>query len=416
MRARSPRAGWAARLVPLVLAVVGVTPAPARSAQDLTLRAARMIDGDGRVVEDATVRVEDGRIVGLEARDGAVVHDLGDVTLLPGFIDTHVHLASHFDAQGRLATSASGETPAQVALAVAGNAWTILRSGFTTVQSMGSPEDVDVRDGVARGLLPGPRILTSIRPITERTGDPDEIRREVESLAGAGADLIKIFASASLRDDGYPTLSAAQLEAACGEARARGLRTAVHAHGPESVRRAVEAGCDAIEHGALLDRETLELLAREGVYFDPNIHLVSVNYLENQDRFLGIGNFSERGFELTRASIPVKLRMFETALGVPGLRIAFGTDAVAGAHGRQVQELVYRVEEAGQDPREALRTLTLGAAEALGLADELGSVEVGKRADLVAVEGNPLDDIRALERVVFVMKDGEVFRARPGGP
>ena len=378
--------------------------------EEMALRADRVIDGTGAVVTDAVVRVQDGEIVAVEEGGTEWTHDLGAVTLLPGFIDTHIHLTSHFDTAGRIATRASGETPAQEALFAAGNAWSMLQAGFTTVQSMGSPEDVDLRDWVARGVIPGPRILTSIRPISDNTGDPAAIRAAVRERADQGADFIKIFASASLRDDGYPTLSQEQLDAACGEAATLGLRAAVHAHGPVSVQRAVQAGCTVIEHGALLDRETLEIMAEAGTFFDPNIYLVSVNYLENQDRFLGTGNFTERGFQLTRESIPVKLAMFEAALDVPGLRLVFGTDAVAGAHGRQVQELIYRVQEAGQDPMDAIRTMTSVSAESLGMEDAIGTVEPGRLADLVAVAGNPLEDITALERVVFVMKDGVVYR------
>jgi len=179
------------------------------------------------------------------------------------------------------------------------------------------------------------------------------------------------------------------------------------------VRRAVRAGCSSIEHGALLDRETLELLAKSGTWFDPNIHLVSINYLENRDRFIGTGNFTEEAFRLTEESIPVKLEMFRTALSVPGLRIAFGTDGVAGSFPRLIEELIYRVERAGQGPMAAVLSATSDAAASLGLGDRIGRLAPGMEADIIAVDGDPVRDITALRRVVFVMKGGRVYLSPP---
>jgi imidazolonepropionase-like amidohydrolase len=206
-----------------------------------------------------------------------------------------------------------------------------------------------------------------------------------------------------------------QLEAACGEARNLGLRTAVHAHGPESAQRAVRAGCTAIEHGALLDRETLRLMAEAGTFYDPNIHLIFRNYFENKQRYLGVGNYTEEGFAQMERAVPVALEAFRAAIAQPGLKVVFGTDAVAGAHGRNFEEIIYRVQAGGQDPMAAIVSATSLAAESLGLQDLIGSVAVGFEADLIAVEGNPLQDITALRKVVFVMKGGKVYR-RPQGP
>jgi imidazolonepropionase-like amidohydrolase len=256
-------------------------------------------------------------------------------------------------------------------------------------------------------------MLTSVESLFASSGNPEELAAAVRRLAGEGADVIKLFASASIRDGGTPTMSPEQLDAACGEARRLGLRTAVHAHGPESARRAVEAGCTSIEHGALLDRETLELLGRRGVYYDPNIDLVMRNYFENRERFLGIGNYTEEGFAKMRAAVPLALQAFRTALDVPGLKIVFGTDAVAGAHGRNVEELVYRIETGGQPVLDAVTSATSLAAESLGLGGRLGAVAPGLEADLIGVDGNPLEDPGALLRVVFVMRAGRVVRAPP---
>jgi len=376
------------------------------------LRSGAVIDGAGEVLEGASILVRNGRIAevgSVSAPEGAVVYDLSGFTILPGLIDTHVHIGNHFNAAtGRIPDDDTEESPAEIALYGAENAYRTLMSGFTTVQSMGAPSDIPLRNAIDRGILPGARVLTSIRWI--RDGTPEELRQQVRDVASQGADLIKLFASGSLRIGAPPTMSQEQLDAACDEARRLGLRTAVHAHGPVSATRASNAGCTVIEHGAFLDRETLETLAENGTYFDPNIYLVSVNYLDNQDKFIGVGNYTEEGFRRTRESIPVKLEMFETALRVPNLKILLGTDAVAGAHGRQAIELVYRVQEAGQDPMEAIMSTTSLAAESLEMDDRIGTIAQGMEADIIAVEGNPLDDITALHRVVFVMKGGKIYK------
>jgi imidazolonepropionase-like amidohydrolase len=166
-----------------------------------------------------------------------------------------------------------------------------------------------------------------------------------------------------------------------------------------------------VEHGALLDAETLRVLAEHGTWFDPNIDLVFRNYFENKERFLGIGNYSEEGFAQMRKAVPRALEVFRQALATPGLRVVFGTDAVAGSHGRNFEELIYRVETGGQDPMAAIVSATSLAAESLGLQKEIGAVAPGFDADLIAVEGDPLQDIRALKRVVWVMKGGKVVRS-----
>lgn len=387
------------------------------AAQDrpVLIRAGTVIVGTGEVMDDVSILVRDGRIVevgSVSAPEGATTYDLSGYTVLPGLIDTHVHIGNHFNAAtGRIPGPDTEESPAEIALYGAENAYLTLKSGFTTVQSMGAPSDIPLRNAIDRGIIPGARILTSIRWI--RDGTPEELRQQVRDVASEGADLIKLFASGSLRIGAPPTMSQEQLDAACDEARRLGLRSAVHAHGPVSATRASNAGCTVIEHGAFLDRETLETLAENGTYFDPNIYLVSVNYLDNQDKFIGVGNYTEEGFRRTRESIPVKLEMFKTALQVPNLKVLLGTDAVAGAHGRQAIELVYRVQEAGQDPMEAIISATSLAAESLNMEDRIGAIAPGMEADIVALAGNPLEDIEALHRVIFVMKGGEVYKDVP---
>lgn len=404
------------RLVRLALCALLVTPSMASGQETpVTLKVGGVLDGKGGALGPTTVVVADGKIsrVGSAETEGGVVYDLSDYTLLPGLIDTHVHISWHFDRNGRYATRESNETPEEAMLFIAGNAYTVLTAGVTTVQSLGSFTDGALRDAIAGGTVPGPRVLTSLRSLNERTGGPEEMRRAVRDLAEEGADVIKIFASESIRTGGAPTLSQEQLDAACGEANALGLRTAVHAHSTESARRAIQAGCTTIEHGALIDRATMQSMVDHGTYFDPNIFLVSDNYLSNKERFLGIGSYTEEGMRVTAEAIPVKLKMFKEALQVPGLKILFGTDGVAGSFGRLQDEIIYRVDVGGQDPMAAVVSATSLAAESLRLQDQIGAVVQGLEADLIAVDGNPIEDITALRRVVFVMKGGKVYKNEP---
>ena len=386
------------------------------AAATIVLRPDRILDGRGGALTGREVVVRDGRIAGVAdagTTDG-LVYDLSGTTLLPGLIDTHVHLGWHFDRDtGRLHTAGSTDTPEDQVLYAAANAWSMLHSGVTTVQSLGGPEDIPMREAIAAGTLPGPRIITSVRPVTAGTGDPAAIRAHVDEMAAAGADVIKIFASASIRVGGTPTLSQEQLDAACGQARTRGLRAVVHAHSSESAKRAALADCSQIEHGALLDRPTLELLAERNLYYDPHIHVIFDNYFTNAERYIGIGNYTEEGFAQMRAAVPVALEVFREALTVPGLKTVFGTDAVAGAHGNNWRELAYRVQEGGQDPMAAIVSATSLAAESLELGDAIGTVAEGFEADLIGVEGDPSVDIEALGRVVFVMRAGRVYRNDP---
>ena len=377
--------------------------------QSVVIRGASAFDGRGRVIANATFVVRDGKIATVESGGTTpATYDLRGLTILPGLIDTHVHLDTHFGADGRATTR--GETPQQSILYEVENAYITLMAGFTTVQSIGSPLDVDVRAAIARGLMPGPRLLTSIRPINENTGTPDEIRAFVRKLKTDGADLVKLFASKSSREGGTQTMTDEQIQASCAEARTVGLRTWVHAHSPSSVRAATLAGCTTVTHGSQVTDAELKLMQQHGTYFEPNIGLVSQNYLENKSRYFGIGNFNEEGFAFTEKGIPMKREMFKRALTVSGLKLLMGTDAGAGAHGRSAEEIIYRVQVAGQPARDALRDATSLNAQSLNLADRIGSIADGFEADLIAVDGDPLQDITALRRVVFVMKGGKVYK------
>jgi imidazolonepropionase-like amidohydrolase len=383
--------------------------APVIAQQPITIRAGVVLDGKGGVLRNAVVAVEGSRI--LKVGDGAAetpTYDLQRFTVLPGLIDTHVHIGAHFGKDGR--ASNVGETQADAVLAAAANAYAMLMAGFTTVQSIGQPIDVPLRDAIARGQIAGPRLLTSVYQLTDTKLTPDEVRLFVRKSVADGADVIKIFASKSIREGGGQTLSDAQIDAACGEAKALGKRIWVHAHAASAVRAAALAGCTAVAHGSQITDAEADLMAARGTYFEPNIGLVSQNYIENRARYLGIGNYDEAGFKFTEDGIPLKLTMFKMAIRHKDLKIIMGTDAVAGAHGQNARETVYRVQAGGQPTMDAVTAVTALNAEALGLGDRIGALAPGMEADLIAVDGDPLSDITALRRVVFVMKGGEVYR------
>ena len=373
----------------------------------ISIRAAQVFDGRGRVQRNVVVTVRGSKIESVAPAAGAVTHDLGSMTLLPGFIDTHVHIGWHFDGNGRWV--GGGEPADQAALYGAENAYVTLMAGFTTIQSVGAPSDKPLRDAIARGVLPGPRILTSLDQMTDARLTPQQLREYVRKKKVESADLIKIFASASIRDGGVATLSQEQLDAVCGEARAQGLRAMIHAQSAESMIRAARAHCSAVEHGVLATREALTLLAQNGVWFDPNIGLNFPNYFENKSRFLGLENYTEEGFAAMEKAHALGGPMFRMALNTPGLKMVMGTDANAGAHGQNARETIERVR-IGQKPMDALIDLTSRGAESMNLQDTIGAIVPGLEADLVAVDGDPLTDISTLQRVRFVMKAGKVYK------
>jgi imidazolonepropionase-like amidohydrolase len=390
---------------------IAVLAAPALVAQSPAIRihAASVIDGTGKVLRNATVVVQGSKITAIETGSGSsATYDLGRLTVMPGMIDVHSHVAWHFDKEGRYA--ARPGTPEQEILYSAENAYVTLLAGFTTIQSPGSPSDVELRGAVARGVLPGPRILTSIRQLNERSGTPEEIRQKVRQLKSDGADVVKIFASASIRDGGKQTMTDEQLNAACGEARTIGIRTMVHAHSPESIKASVNAGCLQIEHGVFATDDVLKLMADKGVYFDPNVGVVLQNYLKNKEHYLGIGNYNEEGFAFMEKGLKLNADMIKRAVATPKLMMVMGTDAVAGAHGHNADEIVERVRQGNQKPMDAIIGATSLAAKSMNLAGTIGSLTAGYEADLVAVDGDPLTDITAVTRVAFVMKGGTVYK------
>ena len=394
------------RLAAAAVVLASISPA-AQTSQSISIRAGRVIDGRGHVTSNQMIAVRGSKIMSVEASKATATYDLGNLTLLPGFIDTHVHIGWHFGPDGRWA--AEPPPPAQLALDGAENAYLTLMAGFTTVQSVGAASDKPLRDTIKRGLLPGPRILTSLASIADAKLSPEQIRAQVRQRKADGADLIKIFASASIRDGGTPTLSQEQLDAACGAARAEGLRSMVHAQSAEAMIRAARANCTVIEHGALATPEAFKVMAERGIWFDPNIGLVLQNYLENKSRFLGVGNYTEDGFAAMERALASSSAIFRSALETPGLKMVLGTDAVAGAHGRNINEALARIK-AGQRPMDVIVSMTSAAAQSMGLDHEIGTIAPGLEADLVAVDGDPLVDPSALSRVRFVMRAGVVYK------
>jgi imidazolonepropionase-like amidohydrolase len=355
--------------------------------------------------------VQGTRISSIDSNARAVTYDLKGLTVMPGWIDTHVHIDAHFDPNGKSHSPASAkdETSQQTMLYAVENAYNVLMAGFTTVQSVGAPGDRDLRNAIARGTIPGPRLLTSLRPVDETTGNPEEIRAFVRQVVAEGADLIKVFATKSIREGGGPTLTQAQVDAACGEARRLGKRAIVHAQGPEGAKAAVLADCTSVEHGYRLTDDVLDLIAQHGTYYDPNFGLLLHNYIENKEKFLGIGNFNEAGFDYMQKGIPIGIDTFKRALARK-IRIVFGTDVGAGGLGRNFEEFIYRIKDGGQSPMEAIISATSRAAESIRMQDKIGTLAPGMDADIIGVDGNPLDDITAFRRVVFVMKSGKVYK------
>ena len=396
-------------------ATAGASPMDAQAGDTTTLvvRAATVMDGTGAVRRNTDVVVRNGRIVELRPSRGRADVDLGRRVLVPGLIDTHVHLGWYITAKGRLHQREDGDDESVAAINAAGNAQRMLQAGFTTVQSVGGSEDKAVRDAIARGVIAGPRVLTSLGSLSERAGSPDSVRLVVRRFKEQGADVIKIFASKSIRDGGVQTMTQEQLDAACSEAKAQGLRSIVHAHAASAAKAAVRAGCTQVDHGVLVDDEALQMMANANTYFEPQCELVSRNYLDHKEWFRGIGNYNDEGFAAMDRALGLRRALVKRYRAVPGLKVVYGTDAVAGAHGENARDLVCRVRENGESAVDAITSATSLSAESLGLGKEIGRLAAGYAADLVAFDGDPRTDPRAFMRVAFVMKGGVVHRQPP---
>jgi imidazolonepropionase-like amidohydrolase len=415
-------------------------PTPAARAV-YALKAARMFDGrSDRMTENAVVVVEGSKVKAAGPGEstaipvGAIVLDLGDVTLLPGFIDAHVHMTGE-GSDNWIADFYNGlrrSVPEQTLLA-ATYAKKTLFSGFTTVRNVGAGDDVDVglRNAIRQGWVEGPRMLVARYALgasgghCDRTGFPpgtfgkekgveegivhgaDEAREAVRQQIKYGADVIKVCASGgvlSLGDElGAAQLTDAELSAIVDEAHRLGRKVAAHAHPDGAARAAVRAGVDSIEHGSFLTDETLLLMKSKGTYLVPT--LLAGEWLSGKTDKLPPEIAAK-----TRAAVAARSDAFRRALK-DGVKIAFGTDAAVAPHDLSAREFGLMVG-LGMTPAAALRTIG-GAADLLGLGSLIGTLEAGKEADIVAVPGDPLKDIRVTERVSFIMKGGKVQLAAP---
>jgi imidazolonepropionase-like amidohydrolase len=390
-------------IVTIVFSVLFSLPAVA---QDTALKTKLAINGQGSAIRDAVILVHDGRILSVQPNgripQGAREVDLTKFTVMPGLIDMHVHIAAHFDESSR-------ERPSISAFWAADNARKYLESGFTTLRSLGAPNlvDIDLRNAINAGLVPGPRLFVSGDPLSESAIKPSEgeqpMREYVRKQVAADVDVIKIFGSLSSRAGGGPTYTLEQLKAAVDEAHKAGKPVAVHAHAAEAVRRAILAGADTVEHGALMDDPVIDLLVQKQVVYVPNLYLAEY-YLANGQKF----HFNEEQLRYTRDFMKPRAEAFSKAVK-KGALMVFGTDAAAGMPGHTAPEFERRIA-LGMSTQQAITHATSVPARVLRMADKIGDLKPGMLADIIAVEGNPLEDIKALGRVTFVMKDGKIYK------
>ena len=392
-------------------ATVSPLPAPLPPPGPVVILSDRLHDGRGNVLGPTRIGIANGRITSLAASSsrGNVI-DLRGYTVMPGWIDTHVHLDSHWDRRGRIATDS--EPPMEAALGIAMAGWETLMGGFTTVQTVGDPMEKPLRDMIRDHGFPGPRVLTSLAWIEgkgDSTGTPEQMRALVRQRKAEGADLIKIFASTSQRVGARPTLTQAQLEVFCSEAKAIGLRSMVHAYRSQ-VSAAALAGCNQVEHATYATADDIAVAARTGTFISPQVGLVVQNYIANTPRYLGVGNYTEAGMRTMNDDLKLDFEICRIAVHTPNAKVVFSTDATAGAHGRNAEEFLGRIEHCGQTPLAALVSAQSLAASALGMSDRIGSLAPGYEADIIALDGDPLTDPTAVRRVVFVMRGGVVFK------
>jgi len=405
------------------------------------LKAARLFDGKSNsAASPGVIVVTGGKIaaVGTNAAipSGAQVLDFGDATLLPGFIDAHTHLTFPYSddyKQARLDTLQ--KTTAEKALDASVNARVTLMAGFTTVRDVGSSDylDVGLRNGIRNGDVPGPRMLVTVHALGSTGGHcdhtdgyregvfgreagpldgvingPDQARYAVRLDHKYGADVIKVCASGGVLsptdDVDTPQLTQEELNAIVDEAHALRRKTAAHAHGTEAAKRAIRAGIDSIEHGSFLDDEAFDMMKQRGTYLVPTLMAVQ-GLQEKMDR----GIYMPPAIEAkARAAIAAIHSTFQRALA-KGVKIGLGTDAGVYPHGRNAEEF-HQMVDLGMKPADALKAGTSSDAELLGLADKIGTLEAGKFADVIAVPGDPIQNIRQTEHVFFVMKEGVIFR------
>jgi len=422
-----------------ILIVVALALVQLVAAQVTVVRAGRLIDPDsGTVLTNQAIMIKDGKIQAVGAAlalpSNATVIDLSDKTVLPGLIDCHTHVADGKSLEGGDPFNVLKKTASQIALESVPNARQTLLSGFTTVRDVGTYRalnDIALRDAIARGDIVGPRMYVAGAYITITGGagamtgqapdiqlpwdlhygeanSPWEVRQKVRLLAHDGVDHIKVLSTGAVLTHGSSPnateFTLEELQAAVEEARNFGLRVEAHAHNPQGIKNAIRAGVASVEHATLIDDEGIELAKKNGTYLDMDIYdeeciqedgrkgTIPLDFLEH-DRELG-----EKHRQNFRKAVQA------------GVKMSFGTDLGVCPYGSSPKQFAWMVKY-GMTPMQAIQAATSNAADLLGHANELGSIKVGKYADLIAVSGDPLKDISLLERVEFVMKDGKVYKS-----
>ena len=416
--------------------LVGLTFFVSSGAQQV-LHCGHWVDVDkGKLRAEVTIVIDNGRIHsirdGFHAAKGTQPVDLGNQTCLPGLIDTHTHLSSEFSRTSYL--DRFTQDTAEVAYQALVHARRTLDAGFTTVRDLGemAPVTTALRQATAEGIVAGPRIFTAGKSIATTGGHADPTNSYRADLAGNpgpqegvvngtadarkalrqrykdGADLIKITATGGVlspaKNSHNPQFSEEEITAIVVTARDYDMKVAAHAHGAEGMKRAIRAGVASIEHGTLMDDEVMQLMVDNGTYLVPT--LMAGAWVADKAR--------EDGFfpAIVRPKAarlgPMMQDTFAKALQA-GVPIAFGTDSGVSAHGDNADEFRLMVE-AGMEPMAAIQSATVAAADLLGQAEDLGSITEGKHADIIAVTGNPLDDISVLKNVQFVMKGGRIYK------
>ena len=431
---------------PVLFLLLGFGIAAHATDQTTVLKAARMFDGKSKtLVQNGVVIVQGGKIVdagsNLAVPDGAKVIDLGDATLSPGFMDAHTHLTLDYSGDYNIRRLHELDlNVAEQAIKATIYARATVEAGFTTVRDLGSRfvgsrefVDVALRNSINKGVVVGPRMLVATKGIGATGGhfdptsgfrdflfgrepdytdgivdSPDEIRKAVRFEVKNGADVIKAAVSGgvlSLADEvDTPQLTPAEMKALVDESHRLRKRVAVHCHGDQAAREAVEAGVDSIEHGSFLKPETLSQMKTKGTYLTPT--LMATEWI-----LAKIDNYPPALQQKAKAAAVARTEMFRNAVKM-GVRISFGTDAAVFPHGQNAKEFKLMVD-LGMAPIDALRTATSNDADLLGIAQKVGTLEKGKLADIIAVPGDPTADITATERVSFVMKEGKIIRNGP---
>ena len=433
--------------VPVILLCLSIAAQAAD--QLIALKAARMFDGKSNAfVQNAVVIVQGDKIVdvgsNLPIPNGAQVIDLGDATLSPGFIDAHTHLTADFSGNyNERRLQQLDLNVSEQAIRATAFARTTVEAGFTTVRDLGSHfiashefVDVALRNSINKGVIVGPRMLVATKGIGATGGHfdptggfrdflfgrqpdytdgiangPDEIRKAVRFEVKNGADVIKAAVSGgvlSLGDEvDTPQLTPAEMTALVDESHRLRKKVAVHCHGDQAAREAIEAGVDSIEHGSFMKPETLTMMKKKGTFLTPT--LMASEWIMGK-----LDNYPPALQAKAKAATAARSEMFRNAIKM-GIKISFGTDAAVFPHGQNAKEFKLMVD-LGMTPIDALKSATGNDAELLGIGQKVGTLEKGKLADIIAMPGDPTSDITATERVSFVMREGKIIRKGPRTP